>query len=107
MVNPTQNLLLKFSGLEIDLETREIWKNTKKIVLTDLEFRLLLFLAKSLGRVFSYQEIYEAIWSEEYVCEKENIMSHIRHIREKIESDPKTPEYVENVRGVGYRFRKQ
>lgn len=107
VVNPTQNFLLKFSGLEIDLETREVRKNMKKILLTDLEFRLLLFLAKSPGRVFSYQQIYEAVWSEEYVCEKGNIMSHIRHIREKIESDPKTPEYIENVRGVGYRFRKQ
>lgn len=59
VMNPTQNLLLKFPGLKIDLETREIWKNTKKIVLTDLEFRLLLFLAKSPGRVFSYQQIME------------------------------------------------
>lgn len=107
VMNPTQSILLEFPGLKIDLETREIWKNTKKIVLTDIEFRLLLFLAKSPGRVFSYQQIYEAVWSEEYVCEKGNIMSLIRHIREKIESDPKTPEYIENVRGVGYRFRKQ
>lgn len=107
IVNLKHDTVLTFSELKINLETREIWKDTQRILLTDLEFRLLLFLAKSPGRVFSYQQIYEAVWSEEYVCEKGNIMSHIRHIREKIESDPKTPEYIENVRGVGYRFRKQ
>lgn len=106
MVSPEQNMALTFPGLKIDLYKREVWTDKGMIVLTELEFRLLLFLAKSPGRTFTYQQIYEAVWEEEYAYEKGNIMSHIRHLREKIEVDPKKPAYIENVRGVGYRFKK-
>lgn len=98
---------LSFPGLEIDLYHRQVLINGNRVELTDLEFRLLLYLARQPGRVFTYQQIYEAVWGEEYSYEKSNIMSHIRHIREKIEADSKTPRYIENVRGVGYRFKKQ
>ena len=66
-----------------------------------------MYLAEQPGRVFTYRQIYEAIWGEEYTYEKGNIMSHIRHIREKIEPDSKKPRYIENIRGVGYCFKKQ
>lgn len=105
MVSPEQNMVLTFPGLKIDLYKREVWTDGGMVVLTELEFRLLLFLAKSPGRTFTYQQIYEAVWEEEYAYEKGNIMSHIRHIREKIEVDPKNPVHIENVRGVGYRFK--
>lgn len=57
-------------------------------------------------RVFTYQQIYEGVWGEEYAHEKGNIMSHIRHIRQKLESDEGSFDYIENIRGVGYRFKK-
>ena len=102
-----QNMTLSFPNLEIDLYRREIRKNEKVIKLTDLEFRIFLYLAEQPGRVFTYQQIYEAVWGEEYAHEKSTIMSHIRHIRKKIEADGKPCDYIENIRGVGYRFKKQ
>lgn len=96
---------LSFRRLEIDLYHRVVLVDNVNVNLTDLEFRLLLYLASQPGRVFSYQQIYEAVWSEEYTYEKGNIMSHIRHIREKIHDNEFR--YIENIRGVGYRFKKQ
>ncbi|HIY63342.1 MAG TPA: helix-turn-helix domain-containing protein [Candidatus Mediterraneibacter stercoripullorum] len=67
---------------------------------------MLVLLSSHVERVFTYQKIYEAVWEEPYTCEKGNSMTHIRHLREKIEPDPSHPKYIENVRGIGYRFAK-
>ena len=107
LISESENKKLSFPDLEIDLYLREIRQQKRVIKLTDLEFRILLYLAEQPGRVFTYRQIYEAIWGEEYIYEKGNIMSHIRHIREKIEPDSKNPRYIENIRGVGYCFKKQ
>ena len=101
-----QDMTLYFFNLEIDLCHREVRQNKRIIRLTDLEFRLLHYLASQPGRVFTYQQIYEAVWGEEYIHEKGNIMSHIRHIRQKLESGGSSFDYIENIRGVGYRFKK-
>lgn len=101
-----QDMTLSFSNLEIDLYHREIRQNKKVIRLTDLEFRLLHYLASQPGRVFTYQQIYEGVWGEEYAHEKGTIMSHIRHIRQKLESEGNSFDYIENIRGVGYKFKK-
>lgn len=105
-INIGQDMLVSFSGLQIDLYHRDVRMNGNKIALTDLEFRLLHYLASQPGRVFSYQQIYEAVWGEEYAREKGNIMSHIRHIRQKLEVAGDSFDYIENIRGVGYRFKK-
>ena len=102
-----KNAVLSFSDLEIDLIYREVRQYGSIIKLTDLEFRILLYLAEQPGRVFTYQQIYEAVWGEEYAHEKSTIMSHIRHIRKKLEADGKPCDYIENIRGVGYRFKEQ
>lgn len=101
-----QNTKLMFQNLEIDLYHREVRLNKKSVRLTDLEFRLLHYLASQPGRVFSYQQIYETVWGEEYAREKGNIMFHIRHIRQKLEVAEDFFDYIENIRGVGYRFKK-
>lgn len=106
VIEPESVTVLSFSGLDIDLYNRHVVVNGKVIEMSDLEFRLLLYLAKQPGRVFTYQQIYEGVWGEEYAYEKGNIMSCIHHIREKIEADSKLPCYIENIRGVGYRFKK-
>lgn len=98
--------MLSFSGMEIDLYRRQVKVNEIDVALTDLEFRLLIYLAKQPGRVLTYQQIYEGVWGEEYAHEKGTIMSHIRHIRQKLESDESSFDYIENIRGVGYRFKK-
>jgi len=97
--------ILSFGKLKINIYHRQVLAENVKVNLTDLEFRLLLYLSSQPGRVFTYQQIYEAVWKEEYAYEKGNIMSHIRHIREKIKDNHS--EYIENIRGVGYRFKKQ
>lgn len=106
-ISLAKNTVLSSSGLEIDLIYREVRQYGNIIKLTDLEFRILLYLAEQPGRVFTYQQIYEAVWGEEYAHEKSTIMSHIRHIRKKLEADGKPCDYIENIRGVGYRFKGQ
>lgn len=100
-----QEMVRFFPNLEIDIYRREVRQNEKVIRLTDLEFRLLHYLASQPGRVFTYQQIYEGVWNEPYAREKGTIMSHIRHIRQKLESDKGSFDYIENIRGVGYRFK--
>lgn len=101
-----QSMVLYFPDLEIDLYRREVKQNKKIIRLTNLEFRILHYLASQPGRVFTYQQIYETVWGEEYACEKGIIMTHIRHIRQKLESGGSSFDYIENIRGAGYRFKK-
>lgn len=95
---------LSFQRLEIDIFHHKVYLDKKIIFLTHKQFEILLLLAKNPGRVYTYAQIYEVVWGEEYFHEKGNIMSQIRHIREKIEPDDSFPSYIENVRGVGYRF---
>lgn len=66
ITNSEQNILLTFPGLEIDIQNREVWIESGKVILTDLEFRILLFLAKRPEQIFSYQQIYEEVWNESY-----------------------------------------
>lgn len=105
-VDTGQDLTVSFSDLQIDLYHRAVRRNGNIIELTDLEFRILYYLASQPGRVFTYKQIYEAVWGEEYFHEKGTIMSHIRHIRQKLESEESSFDYIENIRGVGYRFKK-
>ena len=74
--------------------------------LTPIEYKILLLLMKSPGRVFSAEEIYERVWNEKAI-NTDTIMVHIRNIREKIESCPKEPKYLKVVWGVGYKIEKQ
>lgn len=97
---------IQFNDLEIDFFSHKVTIKGNEIILTNLEFNLLIYLASQPGRVFTYQQIYEAVWEESYAYEKNNIMTHISHLRAKIEPDPAHPQYIENVRGVGYRFAK-
>lgn len=99
--------IIDIEGMQIDSVRHCVTVNCKEIRLTSLEFALLLFLASQPRRVFTYQQIYEGVWGEPYAYEKNNIMTHISHLRAKIEPNPAHPRYIENVRGVGYRFKKQ
>lgn len=98
---------IELDKLKIDLVSHKVIKDGSEISLTNLEFNLLIYLASQPGRVFTYQQIYESVWKEPYTYEKNNIMTHISHLRAKIEPDPTHPRYINNVRGVGYRFTKE
>ena len=76
------------------------------IRLDSIEYNILLLLMKNQGRVFSINQIYEMIWNEEAIGADNTVAVHIRHIREKIEINPKEPRYLKVVWGVGYKIEK-
>ncbi len=93
-------------GLEVHEETVEVYLDGSPVRLTPTEFKILLLLIKSPGRVFSAEEIYERVWNEQAI-NTDTIMVHIRKIREKIELNPRDPKYLKVVWGVGYKIEKQ
>lgn len=95
---------LERGDLLIDSKSRSVKIKGEPVRLTTTEFEILYLLASHPGWVFTYQQIYESIWNEEYACEKGSIMSHIQRLRRKIEADCQHPQYIENIRGIGYRF---
>ena len=95
---------LQHNGIVIDLERREVIRNNEKIELTYTEFEILQLLAKNPGRVFPKEQIYDMVWHESYAGDYNIVMSHISHIREKIEDDSAHPFYIQTVWGVGYKF---
>ena len=99
--------LFKCGGLAINDETKEVWVDDDLIKLTPIEYNILLLLVKNAGKVFSIDEIYEQIWNEEAIGADNTVAVHIRHIREKIEINPREPRYLKVVWGVGYKIEKQ
>ena len=93
-------------GLEVHEDTVEVFLDGNPVKLTPTEFKILLLLIKSPGRVFSAEEIYERVWNEQAI-NTDTIMVHIRNIREKIEINPREPRYLKVVWGVGYKIEKQ
>lgn len=93
-------------GLQIDDDRKEVTVDGDPVKLTPIEYRILLFLVKNQGRVFSINQIYENIWEEEAVAADNTVAVHIRHIREKIEIDPREPRYLKVVWGLGYKVEK-
>lgn len=93
-------------GLTIDDDRKEVRVDGELVKLTPIEYRILLFLVKNKGRVFSINQIYENIWNEEAIAADNTVAVHIRHIREKIEINPKEPRYLKVVWGLGYKVEK-
>ena len=94
-------------GLAINDDTKEVLVDDEPIRLTPIEYNILLLLVKNAGKVFSIDEIYEQIWNEEAIGADNTVAVHIRHIREKIEINPREPRYLKVVWGVGYKIEKQ
>ncbi|MBQ9155803.1 MAG: response regulator transcription factor [Eubacterium sp.] len=90
-------------GLVLNEDRVELTVDGSLVKLTPMEYRILLLLMKHPGRVFSAEEIYERVWNEKAV-NSDTIMVHVRNIREKIEMNPKKPEYLKVVWGVGYKI---
>ncbi len=99
--------IYKCGGLSINDDTKEVWVDDAPIKLTPIEYNILLLLVKNAGKVFSIDEIYEQIWNEEAIGADNTVAVHIRHIREKIEINPREPRYLKVVWGVGYKIEKQ
>lgn len=93
-------------GLQINDDLKEVTVDGRMVKLTSIEYNILLLLVKNQGKVFSINQIYESIWNEEAIGADNTVAVHIRHIREKIEINPKEPRYLKVVWGVGYKIEK-
>lgn len=94
-------------GLVLNDDLKQVTVDGEAVKLTPIEFKILRLLMQNQGRVFSISQIYEAIWNEEAIGADNTVAVHIRHIREKIEINPKEPRYLKVVWGVGYKIEKQ
>jgi two-component system, OmpR family, response regulator len=93
-------------GLRIDFERRMVTLEGREVRVTYVEFEILGALARSPGRVLSRETLLEHVWGDSEYRDPRTVDVHIRHLREKLESDPKDPEFLFTVRGVGYRFKE-
>jgi two-component system, OmpR family, response regulator ResD len=96
---------LAFGDLEIHPEARSVTVGGREIELTAREFDLLLFLARHPGQVFSRDQLMDRVWRFPFYTDTTTVTVHVRRLRAKVESDPASPEFVQTVWGVGYRFR--
>lgn len=97
--------VISVGDIRIDEEKHEVRKRDTKLDLTLKEFKLLSILAKNRGKVLSRNYLLDEIWGYDYFGEVRTVDVHIRHLRKKIEDDDKNPEYIETIRGVGYKIK--
>lgn len=98
--------IINIGKLQINMTQHSVYKDGKEILLTNTEFKMLYYLASNKGMALSKDQIYNYIWNGEYALDDSNITSHIRRLRVKIEDDPAQPQYIQTVRGIGYRMGK-
>lgn len=96
--------ILRCGPITIDLASAQVWVRDRPVTLTAREFRLLSWWVRNPGRVFTKQQIYEAVWEEPYVTDDNTVTVHIHRLRAKIEADPDRPLLIQTVRGLGYRL---
>lgn len=106
IVVQNNNTVYTVGGLSIDDDLKEVTVDGEPVKLTPIEYNILLLLMKNQGKVFSIDQIYESIWNEDAIGADNTVAVHIRHIREKIEINPKEPRYLKVVWGVGYKIEK-
>ena len=94
---------IRIDGLYIDTERKIVKVDDEIVRLTPIEYKILELLVKNRGKIFSLDDIYKYVWNEEIAVGDKTIAVHIRHIREKIEINPKEPRYIINVWGIGYK----
>ncbi|NOU98530.1 response regulator transcription factor [Paenibacillus planticolens] len=99
----SDNAILELDNLIIDISRHHVSVRGKEIYLTPLEFSILELLASHRGQVFNIEKIYQSVWKEDKFLSDNTVMVHIRNIREKIENNPREPQYVKTVWGVGYK----
>ena len=98
--------IYRCGGLEIDDDSKIVRVDGEEVSLTPIEYGILKLLTANAERVYSIEQIYEAVWNEEAYSPENTVAVHIRRIREKIEIDPKNPRYLKVVWGVGYKVEK-
>lgn len=107
MIKPEHNShIYQVGGLELNLDTKQVSVEGQNVKVTPIEFKILKLLMEYPGKVFSSENIYESVWQEDAI-NTDTVMVHIRNLREKIERDPKNPQYLKVVWGIGYKIEKQ
>lgn len=106
-LNTDNKSVYQVGGLMINDDTKQVTVDGDPVKMTPIEYNILLLLVKNQGRVFSIDQIYESIWNEDAIGADNTVAVHIRHIREKIEINPKEPRYLKVVWGVGYKIDRQ
>ncbi len=101
-----ENETIEGGDLKIDFGRRMVTLGSEEVRVTYVEFEILGALARSPGRVLSREALLEHVWGDSEYRDPRTVDVHIRHLREKLEGEPKDPEYLFTVRGVGYRFRE-
>jgi DNA-binding response OmpR family regulator len=98
---------IRSGDLHIDFERRTVTARGKPVQLTFVEFEILAALARAPGRVLSRETLLQHVWGDSDYRDPRTVDVHIRHLREKVERQSRSPEYLLTVRGVGYRFREE
>ncbi len=104
--NESRSGIYTTGGLVIDDGQKSVTLDGEQIPVTPTEYGILKFLTSNAGKVFSIEQIYEAVWNEPAYSAENTVAVHIRRIREKIEIDPKNPQYLKVVWGIGYKIEK-
>ena len=104
--NTNSSNVLKNGGIEINDDSKTVTVDGNVILLTPVEYDILLLLMKNIGKVFSSSEIYQKIWNESFMNGGNTVAVHIRHLREKVEINPSEPRYIKVVWGKGYKMEK-
>lgn len=97
---------IEIGGLSLDTDSKTVTVDGDEVTLTPIEYKILELLCKNPNRVFSADEIYSMVWNYERAVTDNTIAVHVRHIREKIEINPKEPRYLKVVWGIGYKIQK-
>ena len=103
--NVQENDIIEIRGIKIDKTARRVWVDGEEKAFTTKEFDLLTFLAQNPNHVFTKEELFKEIWDMESIGDIATVTVHIKKIREKIEKQSSKPQYIETIRGVGYRFK--
>lgn len=97
-------MMPKLDGLCVNTESKTVKVDGENVRLTPVEYKILELLVRNRGRVFSAEDIYSNVWNEQNIVGDNTIAVHVRHIREKIEINPKEPKYLKVVWGIGYKI---
>lgn len=98
-----ESQILSVNGLTINRDSRQVTVDEKPVRTTPLEYAILLYLVEHRGKVVPVEELFQAVWNEEFMASSNNtVMVHIRHLREKIGDDAQNPRFIKNIWGVGY-----
>jgi phosphate regulon transcriptional regulator PhoB len=104
---PDGTEVFEFRGLRIDMRSYEVTVDGRKVTLSPTEFKLLHFLSRNPGRVYSRDQILDKVWGDESFVEPRTVDVHVRRLRAQIEGDENSPTYIVTVRGVGYKFAER